>query len=145
MTIQIVSALFAIMAASIYLEIPKRFIFRAGFVGALGWGVYLIFGDIYGIVLATYIAGIVVSITSHIISRRVKTPVTIFFIPGLYPLVPGYRLYMAVFSFMSGNGPLATSYLVDTIKISGMIALAIFTADALFHIINKVKKIIPQN
>ena len=48
MIIQIISALFAIMASSIYLEIPIEFIFRAGVVGALGWGVYLIFDNIFG-------------------------------------------------------------------------------------------------
>lgn len=145
MIIQIISALFAIMASSIYLEIPKRFIFRAGLVGAIGWGVYLTFDNIFGIFVATYIAGTVVAVMSHIFSRQVKTPVTMFFIPGLYPLVPGYRLYMAVFNFMSGEGALATSYLADTVKISGMIALAIFTTDTIYHIINRVKKVIPQD
>lgn len=145
MIIQIISALFAIMASSIYLEIPIEFIFRAGVVGALGWGVYLIFDNIFGIFVATYIAGTVVAVTSHIFSRRVKTPVTMFFIPGLYPLVPGYRIYMAVYSFISGESAIASSYLADTVKISGMIALAIFTADTIFNIINKVKQVIPED
>lgn len=141
MAIQIISALFAVMAASIYLEIPRAYILKAGIVGALGWGIYLILEKTYGIFISTYIAALVVAVTSHIFSRRLKSPVTVFFIPGLYPLVPGYRMYMAVYSFISGEGLLASSYLADTIKVSGTIALAIFTADVIFHAINRVKRI----
>lgn len=140
MIIQIISTLFAIMVTSIHLEIPRKLIFRAGVVGAIGWGIYLLFEESYGIFISTYIAAFAVASISHIFARRVKTPVTIFFIPGIFPLVPGYRLYMSVYSFIAGDEALASSYLIDTIKISGMIALSIFTADNIFHIINTMKR-----
>jgi uncharacterized membrane protein YjjB (DUF3815 family) len=145
MILQIVSAFIAVTAASILLEAPKKLIFRAGFIGALGWGIYLIFLDSFGPVMSTFIAGLVISTLSHIFSRIFKTPVTMFFIPGFYPLVPGYRIYMAVYNFIAGNGQLAQNYFNDTIKISGMIALAIFTIDTIFNIFNKVKHLIPQD
>ena len=145
MILQILSAFIAVVAASIMLDAPKRFIFRAGFIGAMGWGIYLMFLNPYGPVKATFVAGLVISILAHIFSRIFKTPVTIFFIPGFYPLVPGYRIYMSVYNFIAGNEQLAQTYLVDTIKISGMIALAIFTIDTVFNILNKVKHLIPQD
>lgn len=145
MILQIVSAFIAVAAASILLEAPEKLIFRAGFIGAVGWGVYLIFLNIYDPIRATFIAGLVISTLSHIFSRIFKTPVTMFFIPGFYPLVPGYRIYMSVYNFIFGHGELAQNYLIDTIKISGMIALAIFTIDTVFNMLNKVKELIPQD
>jgi uncharacterized membrane protein YjjB (DUF3815 family) len=145
MIVQILSSFFAVVAASILLEAPKKLIYRAGFIGAAGWAVFLIFLNSFGPVQSTFIAGLVISTLSHIFSRVFKTPVTMFFIPGFYPLVPGYRMYMAVYNFIEGNGTLAKVYLVDTIKISGMIALAIFTIDTVFNVINKVKHLRPQD
>ena len=145
MIIQILSAFFAVVAASILLEAPKKLIYKAGFIGAAGWAVFLISNNHYGPVLSTFIAGIVISLLSHVFSRILKTPVTMFFIPGFYPLVPGYRMYMAVYNFIEGNGSMAKVFLIDTIKISGMIALAIFTIDTVFKVINKIKHLIPQD
>lgn len=145
MVIQILSSFFAVVTASILLEAPKKLIYRAGFIGAIGWAVFLICLNSFGAVQSTFIAGLVISTLSHIFSRIFKTPVTMFFIPGFYPLVPGYRMYMAVYNFIEGNGTLAQVYLIDTIKISGMIALAIFTIDTVFNVINKVKHLRPQD
>mgnify|MGYP000866491558 CR=1 FL=1 len=145
MIVQILSSFFAVVAASILLEAPKNLIYRAGFIGAVGWAVFLISLNYYGPAESTFIAGIIVSTLSHIFSRIFKTPVTMFFIPGFYPLVPGYRMYMSVYNFIAGNGALAQVYLIDTIKISGMIALAIFTIDTIFNVINRIKHLIPQD
>lgn len=139
MIIQIISAFAAVLASSILLESPKKLIVVTGFVGAIGWGIYLISIDSFGPTRSTFIAGLVVSLLSHIFSRVFKTPSTMFFIPGFYPLVPGYRLYMAVYNFIADDRLLAQDYLVETIKISGMIAMAIFTIDTAFNIYNKYK------
>lgn len=138
---QIIGAFIATVAGSIVLEAPKKYIFRSGFIGAIGWGIYLLFLDIYGLVISTYIAGLVISALSHIFSRIFKIPVTVFFIPGVLPLVPGLSMYRAVYHFINGASPIGQSFLEETIKISGMIALAIFTMDTIFKTIRKFQKV----
>lgn len=145
MILQILGAFAAVVAASVLLEAPKNLVVRAGLIGAIGWGAYLLLLDTYGAIQSTFIAGLVISLLSHIFSRIFKTPVTMFFIPGFYPLVPGYKMYMSVYNFISGKELLAQQYLAETIKISGMIALAIFTIDTVFSVINKLKHLIPQD
>lgn len=142
MIIQVLSAFAAVVASSIYLESPKKIIFVTGTVGAIGWGVYLLCVDSFGPIISTFIASIVVSLLSHMSSRVFKTPSTMFFIPGFYPLVPGYRLYMGVYNFILGDRILASEYFIGTFKISGMIAMAIFTIDTIFNIYNDYK---PKN
>lgn len=145
MIIQILAAFLAVVVSSIFLEVPRKLIFRAGFVGALGWAVYLLLLDKFGLIVSTYIAGLAVSTVSHIFSRTCRTPVTVFFIPGFFPLVPGTGIYLAVYYFIAENGELAQSYLSQTIKVSGMIALSVFTIDTVFNVINKLKNLIPQD
>lgn len=145
MILQVLGAFAAVVAGSILLEAPKNLVVRAGLIGGIGWGTYLLLLDTYGSIQATFIAGLIISLLSHIFSRIFKTPVTMFFIPGFYPLVPGYKMYMSVYNFISGNELLSQQYLVETVKISGMIALAIFTIDTFFNVINKLKHLIPQD
>lgn len=136
---QIIGAFLAVAAAAIILESPQKHIFAAATVGAVGWGVYLLCIDALGSVAATYISGLVISTQSHIFSRIFKVPVTIFFLPGFFPLVPGSGMYLTVYQFIQGNTGLAQGHLLNTIQVAGMIALAIFTIDTTFKVIKRAK------
>ncbi|ALV22616.1 MULTISPECIES: threonine/serine exporter family protein [Carnobacterium] len=138
---QIIGAFLAVAAASIILESPKKHIFATAFVGALGWGVYLLCLETLGAVSATYISGLVISTQSHIFSRIFKVPVTIFFLPGFFPLFPGSGMYLAVYEFIKGHTALAQGHLQSTIQIAGMIALAIFTIDTVFKVMKRAQHI----
>jgi uncharacterized membrane protein YjjB (DUF3815 family) len=138
---QIIGAFIAVVAGSIFLDAPKKFIYQIGVVGALGWGIYLMFLDTLGPVISTFISGLVISTLSHIFSRIFKIPVTVFFIPGVFPLVPGSSMYLAVYNFIRGSGQDSQFYFAETIKISGMIALAIFTIDTVFNVITRLQGI----
>ena len=136
---QIIGAFLAVLAATIILEAPKKHIFSAAIVGAVGWGAYLLCIGLLGSVLATYISGLVISTQSHIFSRIFKVPVTIFFLPGFYPLVPGSGMYLTVYEFIQGNNALAQEHLQNTMQVAGMIALAIFTMDTIFKVITRIQ------
>lgn len=136
---QIIGAFLAVVAATIILEAPKKHIFSIAIVGAIGWGAYLLCIDLLGSVLATYISGLVISTQSHIFSRFFKVPVTIFFLPGFFPLVPGTGMYLTVYEFIQGNTALAQGHLRNTMQVAGMIALAIFTVDTIFKVIKRVQ------
>ena len=138
---QIIGAFLAVVSAAIILESPKRYVFAAASVGAVGWGIYLVCLELFGSVSATYISGLVISILSHIYSRIFKVPVTIFFLPGFFPLVPGSGMYLTVYEFIQGNTNAAQEHLQNTIQIAGMIALAIFTIDTVFKVIKKVQQL----
>lgn len=138
---QIIGAFLAVTAAAVILESPKKHIVTAAIVGAVGWAVYLLCIDALGSVGATYISGLVISTQSHIFSRMFKVPVTIFFLPGFFPLVPGSGMYLTVYEFIQGNTNLAQAHLQNTIQIAGMIALAIFTVDTIFKVIKRTQQL----
>jgi len=80
----------------------------------------------------------VVAITAHILARILKTPVTLFLIPGIICLVPGGGMYQIVQSFIDNNTVMTQHYFFETLQIAGAIALGIFIVDTFFR--KSVKK-----
>lgn len=137
---QVVSALIAVYFSAIVFEAPKPLLIWIACIGGSSWLVYLLFIDSIGPFAATYISGLVVATFSHLAARFFKAPVTVFFIPGFFPLVPGAGMYRTVYWFITGNVVKGNAYLQETLTIAGMIALAIFTIDSFFRIYSEIQK-----
>lgn len=140
MLIQIVGAFIAIVAFSVVIETPKKFLGYCGLTGAAGWAVYLICNAHFGPIWANFISALVISLVSHLFARVLKTPVTIFLISGILTLVPGAAMYHAGYELFMGNMEAAASYLALTAQIAGVIALAIFIMDSVFQTLKKINK-----
>lgn len=134
MIFQVISAVIAVYFSCIVFEAPKRLIKFSAVIGGLGWFVYLFFLDSHGLQIATYFSGLTIAFCSHLAARHFKAPVTVFFIPGFFPLVPGAGMYRTVYSFFVGDVAKGQYYFGQTITTAGMIALAIFTVDSIFHL-----------
>ena len=132
MILQVAGAFIAIFAFSIVIGAPKKYLFYCGMVGAVGWFVYLQNAEEYGVVMASFIAAMVIALCSHIFARIFKAPVTVFLIPGILILVPGAGMYHTVYQLFLGDKEAAGGYLLQTMQIAGMIALAIFVMDSVF-------------
>lgn len=139
MLIQVLSAFIAIVAFSVLMETPKRFLFHSGITGAIGWLVYLISSEYMGIIWGNFISALVIAYISHFFARRLKTPVTLFLISGILTLVPGAAMYRTGYELFMGDMRAAGMYLSQTAQIAGVIALAIFIMDSVFLVLKKVK------
>lgn len=138
MLIQIIGAFLAIVAFSIIIETPKRFLPFCGLTGAAGWAVYLACNDFLGPIWADFISALAISLASHLFARILKTPVTIFLISGILTLVPGAAMYRTGYELFMGNMEEAVHYLALTAQIAGVIALAIFIMDSVFLTLKKL-------
>ena len=87
--------------------------------------------------MANFWGTFAIALLAHIFARSFKAPVTVFLIPGILILVPGGGLFRAAYQLFLGTWAMAKTYLLDTLSIAGMIALAIFMVDSFFHIISK--------
>ena len=63
-----------------------------------------------------------------------KAPVTVFLIAGILPTVPGAGMYRIAYSIVANDRAGCAYYLLQTLEIAGMIALAIFIVDAIFRV-----------
>ncbi len=136
--IQVIGAFIAVISIAINFGVPKRFLVYSGVVGAIGWLVYLLTKATgCSNVVSMFIAALVVALVSHSFARIMKTPVTLFLISGILPLVPGVGMYQIVYNLITNNNVSAGFYFSETMQIAGMIALAIFIMDTLFKIFQK--------
>lgn len=141
MMIQIVGAFLAVISFAVILEMPKRFVLYAGFIGAGGWFLYLFVSQNgHSVIMAAFVSTLAVAFISHIFARVFKAPVTVFLVAGILPSVPGTSIYRSVYYLINNNGGLTDFYLVETLQISGSIAVAIFIMDSLFRLFQKRQK-----
>ncbi|ADZ82989.1 threonine/serine exporter family protein [Cellulosilyticum lentocellum] len=126
MIVSIVSAFISTIGFSIVFHIQKKHLLICGTVGALGWAIYLLLERMgASTVLASFVAALVVTQASYFLSKRRKTPITVFLIAGIIPLVPGLGLYRTMSAILESNYSSAIEYATLTFEIAGVIAGAI--------------------
>lgn len=135
MILQIVGAFVAMYWFAVLIETPKKYLPMAGVVASVGWFVYLSCENRGAdAVLSTFFSALTVTFISHVLARKVKTPVTIFLIAGIIPTVPGATMYRIAYYVILGDNDMSIYYLMEMFKIAGAIAVAIFIIDSLFRI-----------
>ena len=137
MLLQIIGSFFAVVAFCYVLGAPPKFRLHAGAIGALGWALFLILRDSYDFSIgpATFFAGCLICVCAQILARVLKTPVTIFIVTGILPLVPGAGMYRIAQSAIQGDTSLTIQHLADTLTTAGMLAVSIIVVDSVFRIL----------
>lgn len=131
--LQVLSAFLGVVALAVLFHVPGKYLVFAGLTGAGGWFVELMTMHLTeNTVAASLFAALFVALLSNIFARVCKTPVTLYLVPGIIPLVPGIGMYRFVFYLLQGDNVQASGYLSFTLQVAGMIALAIFSMDAAF-------------
>lgn len=126
MIISIISAFISTIGFSIVFQVQKKHLLTCGTIGAIGWLIYLLLDDYsHSSVLASFIAALVVTQLSYVLARKRKTPITIFLVTGIIPLVPGLGLYRMMASLLKEDYGMALDYALLTFEIAGVIAGAI--------------------
>ena len=113
----------------------KKLIFSA-LGGALTWGVYLIGMHFHINEPICYALGAACgTLFAEILARFVKTPVTLFIITSVIPLVPGGALYYTMLGLLQGNQEVFLLKGSYTLSAAGAMALGMFAATMLFKIV----------
>lgn len=139
MILQIICAFIATLGFGILFNVRDRNLFYASLGGAIGWITYLIAINLNSsVMLATFIASVVISIYAEIFSRILKNPVTLFLICALIPLVPGSGIYYTILSVVQGDIMQSLQKGIETLSVAGLIALGIITVSTLSRLIQKI-------
>lgn len=116
---------------SFFFQVRHRALVSASLAGALGWvlcaycvehGMSLIFSNFFAALLIAFLA--------EILARFEKSPVTIYIVPGILPLVPGFRIYYMMNYFVDGNLSAGIEQGVSAFFIALALALGIITISA---------------
>ncbi len=113
----------ATVSFAILLSVPKREYLTCGFVGAVGWVIYVLLTDAgQSPALATLIASIPLTALARTFAIRHKAPVTVFLVSGIFALVPGAGIYYTAYYFIMGD-PMFSTKGIETLKIALALAL----------------------
>lgn len=136
MLIKSLYALLATLGFGILFNIKGKNLIFASIGGAITWYVYLLVLNNTGATLAALlIASISAGIYSEIMARILKTPVTIFSICAIIPLVPGGGMYYTMLASVQGNITKFLSTGINTFSSAGAIAVGILVASSFTKLI----------
>lgn len=137
---QFIFSFIATVGFGIFYNIPRSSIFYAGLTGSFGWIAYFYFKSLtVSPSFSNFMASIVVGLFGEIFARIDKKPVTVFVIPGIIPLVPGYGIYLTMISLIQKDFNKATSIGFETIFVSGAIAIGVILISSFAKIYKKIK------
>ena len=132
------SSFITALGFSVLYNIPRRTIVPAGFTGGLGWTVYFFLTTYLSTqgFLATIIASFSIAFASQVFARRLRSPVIVFTLPGLIPLVPGGMAYNMMRAFVAGDTLLGFQFATNTFLTAGALALGLSINGAFFQLIS---------
>lgn len=136
--LQCICALLTSLGFGILFNIKgKNLLFAAG-GGLLAWVVFLLFeGSFPTNIFQYFMASVAIAGYSELMAVLRKTPVTVFLVPSMIPLVPGGLIYYAMEALIRGRTSEGMEQCLYTLEVAGAIALGILGASFLIRMIKK--------
>lgn len=137
---QLITSFIASAAFALLFNAPRNTLFICGFVGMVGWIVYYILVlQQVDYIPSTLIAALIISVLSQIFAKLYKTPIIIFSVAGIIPLVPGGLAYDATRKFVENDYNMALQLAAKAFMISGSIAIGLIFSEVLNQMVRKLK------
>lgn len=133
-------ALLATLGFCIVFNIRGKNLFYSSIGGGISWFFYSLANNLWGSsILSLFIGALVGSIYAEIMARVRKTPVTLFVICSIIPLVPGSDMYYAMYQSISGNIDKSITTSVVTMSKALSIAFAIILVSSMAKLSKEMK------
>ena len=121
----IVCPFFGTISFAVLFNVPRRFYISCGVTGTMGWLMFRLTVDYTSSAVASFLGALVVVLMSRILTVRLKCPITIFMVAGIFPLVPGAGVYYTAYYLVTNQLALASQKGIESIKIAFAIVLGI--------------------
>lgn len=114
-------------------DAPKRLFWQAGVCGGLGYLVYYMSNSLLHIdsIYASLFGSFVLGVTCHLMARLYKSPVILFMVPGIIPLVPGSIFFKGAQKLLTLEFNEASDIFVRATLIAGAIAVGLLFSNQL--------------
>ena len=123
------------MAFGVLFQGPKRILWRSGLIGALGWVVFIGLKESFSVhsFSANFLATVLIALVSEIFARIWKEPVTVFEIPAIIPLVPGFGMYRGMNYILQDYVGYGSEVLLGAAMDACAIALGVMMVSGVFR------------
>lgn len=141
MIYQLITSFIASAAFGLLFNAPRNTLIQCGLIGMVGWMFYfsLVEYQEADSVTASLIAAFIIAIISGFFARWYKTPIIIFNVAGIIPLVPGGLAYDSMRHFVINDYSTALQLAAKVLLISGAIAVGIVFSEVLNQLLKKIK------
>ena len=99
----LISSFLGTLAFSVLFNVDKKYYILCGTTGMAGWFIYCITVDLTSSSVASFFGTVMVVLMARIFSVWKKCPITLFLIPGIFPLVPGTGVYYTAYYFVMND------------------------------------------
>ena len=123
----IVCSFFGTIAFAILFNVPRRFYMSCGMIGTLGWVAYCIALPYSSLPIASFCGSFTVVLISRILTVPMKCPITMFLVPGIFPLIPGASVYYMAYDLVINDTEQAGESGFMALKIAFAIVFGIIT------------------
>lgn len=140
--LQMITSFIATGAFGIIFNAPKGSLVKCGLIGMGGWIIYYVTEEFtHDPVIATFGATLFVGIVSFILAKVYKTPVIIFSVAGIIPLVPGGLAYETMRYFVMNEYNSAVASAAKVLLLSGAIAFGLVFAEVINQVVKKMRPV----
>ncbi len=116
----------AVIAFSMQLNAPFREFPYIGLAAFITQFFYMVaYYQLYNIIYATLVSSIFLTIVSRMLAYNRRVPITIYLVPGFWPIAPGAIVYKATFCFMNNNMLSAEQFLLLSVQVAGAITVGL--------------------
>ncbi|MDR6124986.1 uncharacterized membrane protein YjjB (DUF3815 family) [Bacillus sp. SLBN-46] len=138
---QLITSFLATGAFGILFNAPKETLVKCGLIGMGGWLIYYLLERYSNdAIFATLAATIFIAVLSQELAKFYKTPVIIFSVAGIIPLVPGGLAYDAMRNFVENNYNAALGSAAKVLMLAGAIAFGLVFSEVINQVIRKINQ-----
>lgn len=110
---------------SVLFNVPKKYYFGCGITGMLGWLCYCLLNAPASSTVATFVGTLLVVLLARVLAVWLKCPITIFLVPGIFPLLPGASVYYTAYYLVTDSLSQAATIGLEALKLAFAIVIAI--------------------
>jgi len=130
--IQVVAAAFASACYAVSTNIPRLRILTAGLAGGVGWLTHLLTIKIWNAPLVTtFVAAFIVGIVGWGLARWQHSPITLYILPGVLPLLPGITIYQGMLALTENRTVDGLVLLIQATFLGGALAAGVALSNSI--------------
>ncbi|MFD2627994.1 threonine/serine exporter family protein [Oceanobacillus kapialis] len=135
---QCITSFIASAGFGILFNAPRHALIQCGLVGMFGWLLYYILvAEGIDVVPATVFAAMLVAVLSQLCAKVFRTPIIIFNVSGIIPLVPGGIAYDAMRNFVENDYFQAVQLSAKVMLLAGGIAIGLVFSEVINQLFRK--------
>lgn len=117
-------------------DVPRKTLVTGGIIGAIGWcGYWEMWSHEQSVFMSSLVCSLLLANTSQICAIKFRNPLTVYFVPGLVPVVPGVTIYDAFRTLLLDEYSNSARIFLNSFYGAIGLAVGIIIADSIFRVI----------